>query len=207
MEDHMNTVVIPEHTEKTIAALNERGVQAELVQTGADALQRIQSLVPAGASLMTGGSLTLRQIGLDDLLIGGSHAWKNLKNEILAEKDLPRQLHLRKQSTLADYFLGSPQAITETGEMVFASAGGSQLAAYAYSSSHLVWVAGIQKIVPTLDAALQRVRDYCLPKEDERMKGLGMAGSFIGKLLIFEREHKLLGRNVHLILVNETLGV
>jgi hypothetical protein len=126
---------------------------------------------------------------------------------MLAEKDMAKQLVLRKQATLADYFIGSPQAISVTGELVFASAGGSQLPAYAFSSTHVIWVAGIQKIVPTLDAAIQRVREYCLPAEDQRMKGLGAPGSFIGKLLIFERENPRMMLDLRLILVNETLGV
>ena len=51
------------------------------------------------------------------------------------------------------------------------------------------------------------MREYALPREDERMKSLGAPGSFIGKLLIFEREAAMMGRNIHLILVNEEVGV
>jgi hypothetical protein len=68
-------------------------------------------------------------------------------------------------------------------------------------------VAGTQKIVPTLDAALKRVREYALPQEDKRMKSLGRPGSAINKLLIIEAEPAMLQRNVHLILVNHLVGV
>src|SRR5262249_48524994 len=98
-------------------------------------------------------------------------------------------------------------AVAETGELVIASAGGNQIAAYAFTSPNVIWVVGAQKIVPTLADAFTRVREYNLPKEDERMKSLGMPGSMIGKLLIFEREAPLLGRNLTLILVKETVGV
>lgn len=203
----MTTVSITQQIENTIAAIRERGIQAELLNTPAEALQRVQALIPSGASVMTGGSRTLTEIGLDDVLIQGNHPWLNLKEAILAEKDPAKQTQLRNQSILADYFLGSPQAIVESGEMVFASASGSQLPAYSFSSNHVIWVAGIQKIVPTLDAAIKRVREYCLPKEDERIKSLGYPGSFIGKMLIMERETPALGREVRLLLVNEVLGV
>ncbi len=104
-------------------------------------------------------------------------------------------------------FLGSVNAIAETGELVFASATGSQLAPYAYSSRNIIWVAGAQKITPTLDEALRRVRDYVLPLEDQRQKSVGnAAGSFIGRILIFEREPAYLRRSLTLILVNEALG-
>ena len=119
---------------------------------------------------MTGASMTLTQIGLDELLISGKHPWHNRKADITAENDPARRSALRKQSTLADYFLGSVHAIAETGELVVASATGSQLASYAFASSHVIWVAGAQKIAPSLEDAVRRVREYVLPLEDRRMK-------------------------------------
>jgi len=71
----------------------------------------------------------------------------------------------------------------------------------------VIWVVGTQKIVPTLDAAIKRVREYSLPREDERMKSLGALGSRITKLLIIESEPPFVQRNVNLILVNQLLGV
>jgi hypothetical protein len=156
---------------------------------------------------MTGGSVTLTQIGFDALLISGNHPWRNFKADLLAEKDLAKQSAMRLQGTLAEYFLGSVNAISETGELVFASATGSQLPAFAFSSRNVIWVAGAQKIAPTLDEALRRVREYVLPMEDQRQKNAGNKnGSFIGRILILEREPAYLRRNLTLILVNEVLG-
>jgi hypothetical protein len=204
--DHQTPVSF-DQVARTAAAVEARGIHVEIVDTGSQALARLQTLIPAGANVMTGGSRTLQQIGLDDLLIAGTHPWVNFKAQILAETDPAKQQALRLQSIMTEYFLGSLQAITHDGEIVFASAGGSQLASYAFSSPNLIWVAGAQKIVPTLEAALARIREYALPREDERMKSLGYPGSFIGKLLIFEREPAQLNRKVTLILVNEALGV
>ena len=156
---------------------------------------------------MTGGSMPLTQIGFNDLLISGNHPWRNFKADLLAEKDPVKQSAMRLQGTLAEYYLGSVNAIAETGELVFASATGSQLPAYAFSSRNVIWVAGTQKITPTLEDALRRVREYVLPIEDQRQKSVGnQSGSFIGRILIFEREPAYLRRNLVLILVNEVLG-
>ena len=157
---------------------------------------------------MTGASLTLQQIGFVELLKSGNHRWRNLKAEIVAEKDPTRQSQLRKQATVADYFLGSVHAIVETGEILVASATGSQIAPYAFSSNHVIWIAGAQKIVPTVEAGLRRIREYILPHEDQRMKnnfGPG-SGSFIGKILLFEREAAYLHRSLTLILIREIAG-
>ncbi len=197
-----------EHIQRTVEAVNARGIHAEVVQTREDALRRLQELIPAGAVLMTGGSVTLAQIGLEALLISGQHPWRNFKADLLAEKDPARQANLRLQGTMAEYFLGSVNALAETGELVFASATGSQLPAYSFTSRNIIWVAGAQKITPTLEDALKRVREYVLPLEDQRQKSLGNKnGSFIGRILIFEREPAFLRRNLHLILVNQVLGL
>jgi L-lactate utilization protein LutC len=203
-----NILPTPDRLQRTIDAIRKRGVTVMLVENKDIALAQLLALIPVGASVMTGSSVTLKQIGFEELLISGKHPWHNLKDDILAEKNPAWQSALRKQATLADYFLGSVHAIAETGEIVIASATGSQLPAYVYSSPNVLWVTGAQKITPNLETALSRVRDYALPLEDQRLKqlfGKEMVGS-IGKLLIFERESPLLHRKVNLILVNEVLG-
>jgi hypothetical protein len=203
-----STLASRQQIDATIEALKQRGIAAERVATRKDALARLQSLIPAGVTVSTGASLTLKEIGFEEYLISGAPPWKNLKADIVAEKDPARQALLRKQSTLADYFLGSVHGLAQTGEIVWASLTGSQLAPYAYSASNVIWVVGAQKIVPTLEMAIRRVREYVFPHEDVRMKEStkGRMGSGIGKLLIFEREAAFLGRKVIVLIVEEALG-
>lgn len=192
---------------KTVEAVNARGIHTELVEKKEDALARIQEIIPPNAMVMTGGSVTLQQIGLEAVLISGNHPWRNFKAELLAETDPVKQSAMRRQGTLAEFYLGGVNAIAETGELVFASGSGSQLPAYAYSSRNVIWVSGAQKITPTLEDAIRRVREYTLPLEDERQKKFGnKTGSYIGRILIFEYEPAFLRRNLTLLLVNEVLG-
>jgi hypothetical protein len=203
----LNVMVNQTDVEQTAAAISARGIKVAIVDTGAQALEHIRQLIPAGAQINTGASKTLRDIGLEDLLVSKSHPWQNLKDEVLAEQDSSKQGELRRKSSLAEYYLGSVQAVAQTGELVIASAMGNQIAAYAFTSQNIIWVVGAQKIVPTLSDAIARVRDYNFPQEDARQKSLGYPGSLLGKLLIFEQETPYLGRNVNLILVNESVGV
>lgn len=206
----MNYYSLPslEIVNKVLEAVNERGIKAQFVESKEKALELVVNMIPAGASVMTGASITLQQIGFEDLLISGKHSWNNLKDKLLTEKDPASQVILRKQSTMADYFLGSVHAIAQTGEIVFASATGSQLPAYAFSSSNIIWIAGTQKITSSLEDGIKRVREYIIPLEDRHMKQLygPQSGTMIGKLLIFERESPFLHRNLNLILVREVLG-
>ena len=194
--------------QETMEAVKSRGISVELLTTRKEALDRLKSIIPAGASIMTGASVTLREIGFEELLISKSHPWRNLKDYIVAEKDPAKQVLLRKQALLADYFLGSVHAIARTGEIVVASATGSQLGPYAFSSSNIIWVAGIQKITRTVEEGIQRIREYIMPHEEVRMRALtnGKMGTMLGKLLTFEREAPFLGRTIRLLLVREKVG-
>ena len=203
-----DTLAEKEQIDTTVEALKARGISAECLETKEEALARLQALIPAGASLSTGASLTLKEIGFEELLKSGSHPWKNLKAEYLAEKDPVLQALLRRQSVLADYFLGSVHAVSQTGEVVIASMTGSQIAPYAYAARNVIWVVGAQKITTSLDEAVRRVRDYVYPHESKRLLEAsgGKRESMIGKLLIFERESPFLNRKVSLLFIREKIG-
>jgi hypothetical protein len=190
---------------RTMEALEGRGVHVEFLSSKEDALKRLTEFIPPGVDVMTGSSVTLNEIGFVELLKSGKHPWNNLKDKIVSEKDPQKQAELRKKSILADYFLGSVHAVSQSGEVITASNTGSQLAPYAFSSNNVVWVVGTQKIVSSLEEGLRRVREHCLPLEDKRMKQAGFKGCSIGKILIFEKE-TLPFRKVTLFFVNEKLG-
>jgi len=194
-----------ETVEKTMKALKPRGINAEFVNTKEDALHRLKKLIPAGAEVMTGGSTTLDQIGFTEFLKSGKHPWKNLKEAIFTEKDPAKQMELRKKSVNAEYMLGSVHAVVETGEVLVVNATGSSIPAYSFTSDNVIWVAGTQKIVPTLEEGWKRLREYCFPLEDKRMKSIGYPGSTLGKFLLFEKETNP-DRKITLIFVNEKLG-
>jgi hypothetical protein len=190
---------------KTEEALEGRGFHVEFLNNKEEALERLKNLIPPGAEVNTGSSTTLKEIGFVDFLSSGKHPWNNLKEKIVSEKDPKKQTDLRKKSITSEYFLGSVHAVTQSGEVVIASATGSQLASYVYASNNVIWVVGTQKIVLNLEEALRRIHEYVFPLEDQRMKQAGYKGSNISKILIFEKE-TLPSRKITLIFVNEKLG-
>jgi len=110
------TLAIKATVEKTMKALTPRGINAEFVNTGKDALNIINKLIPQGAEVMTAASTTLEQIGFTEILKSGKHPWKNLKVAILAEKDPAKHIQLRKKAVTSEYMIGSVNAVVETGE-------------------------------------------------------------------------------------------
>jgi L-lactate utilization protein LutB len=201
-----NQIASDESINKTMAALKEHGMEAEVVATGAEALARIKELIPSGASVMNGASRTLEQIGYIDYLKNGDHGWNNLHEQILAEKDPVKQTALRRQSVLSDYYLGSVHALAEIGEFLIASNTGSQLPHVVYTSPNPIFVVGAQKIVPTLDQAMKRLEEHVIPLENERMISAHGMGTQLSKLLIFKKENPFAGRKVRVIIVKEALG-
>lgn len=206
MNNTFDALVSEEKVNMTVKALKTNGFMPEVVDTKEKALARIKELIPGGASVMNGSSTTLKEIGFIDYLKAGQHGWNNLHEAVLLEKDPEKQALLRKQSVLSDVYLGSAHAITQEGEILIASASGSQMPHLVYTSQTLILVVGTQKIVPTLSEALSRLRGYVYPLEDARMKEVGMGGSVMSKLLTLKVEPSFMGRKFHVIFVKEKLG-
>lgn len=191
---------------RVVAALNGKGYEPMAVETGAEALEKIKELIPAGASVMNGASVTLEQIGFIDYLKSGQHQWHNLHAAIVAETDPVKQAKLRKEAILSDYYLGSVHALAETGEFVIASNTGSQLPHIVFTSPNLIFVVSTKKIEPTLKAAMARLEGYVVPLEDQHMMEKYHVGTALNKVVIFRGEYPMANRKIKFILVKENLG-
>ena len=95
-------------------------------------------------------------------------------------------------------------AIAQTGELIAADRSGSRIGAYPYAASNVVIVSGVNKIVPTLDDALNRLESAAYPLENERAKEAYGVESAIAKQLIFRQELKQGLTTV--VLVRKSLG-
>jgi L-lactate utilization protein LutB len=186
--------------------LRARNIEPIVVADRAAALAAIKTLIPKDASVMSGLSMTLEEIGYMKYLEDGQHGWNNLRIAINAAEDAVVRAKLRKEATLSDYYLGSVHALSENGELVIASGTGSQLPNIVYDSANVIFVVGAQKIVPTLADAMHRLEEHVIPLENARMMEKYGKGTALGKIVIFDRESELNGRKIRLILVNEALG-
>lgn len=197
----------PETVAKVADALKaHRFSTVVTVGSGAEALEYIKTNMPKGVSVMNGSSTTLEQIGFVDYLKGSAHGWNNLHAAIIAESDPAKQADLRRHSVSSDYYLGSVHAVTETGELVISSNTGSQLSHLAYTSPNLILVVGVQKIVPTLSDAMDRIQSYVVPLEEVHMQQKYGTGTAKNKTLILHGESAMTKRNVTILFVSEKLG-
>lgn len=192
--------------EKVAKALEEKGYEVQVVKNANDALAKIKKIIPQGASVMNGSSVTLEQIGYLDYLASGKHKWVDLHAKVNAENDKEKRAKLMREASLSDYYLVSVHALAETGEFVIASNTGSQLPHIVFTSPNLIFVVSTKKIVPTLDAAMERLEEYVVPLEDKQMLEKYNVGTHLNKIVIFKGENPMIGRKIRFILVKEKLG-
>ncbi|MDY6906263.1 MAG: lactate utilization protein [Thermodesulfobacteriota bacterium] len=129
----------------------------------------IETIMPAQKPkrIAWGGSLTFTATGLYDHL-------KSVKGiDVLDtfDKTLPREesLERRRQALLTDLFITGTNALTETGKMVNLDMIGNRVAAMAYGPRAVVILAGRNKIVADVDAAVARIKDYAAPVNTMRL--------------------------------------
>jgi hypothetical protein len=192
----------PATLHRVAAALAARGIEAEVVPDGAAARARAHQLIPDGAHVFNATSRTLETIGLaQDILEQERY---DAARTLLDTLDPATQFaDYRRGVASPQVVVGSVHAVTEDGQLVIASASGSQLAAYAFGSGQVIWVVGAQKIVPDLATAFERIKRYSYPLEDARARAAYGMASAINKQLVISGD--MPGR-ARVVLVEEALG-
>ncbi|WP_135822182.1 lactate utilization protein [Halostella litorea] len=204
IDESLDELPDDETVEATAENLRDNGFDVVVVDSAEEALEAVQSQIPSGASVMNGHSTTLEEIGFAEYLSEGDHEWESLADEIWSIDDDAKRQAARRESQTADYFLGGINAIARTGELVAADRSGSRIGAYPFAASNVVIVSGVNKVVPTLSDALDRLESVAYPLENERAKEAYGVESAIAKQLIFRQE--LEDDRTTVVLVREQLG-
>lgn len=146
--------------------LQKHRIAVEYVATKEEVLPRVRELIPAGSTVASGGSHTLNETGVIDLLKSGTYTYLDrMAPELTPEQ---RQEMTLKGNT-ADFYLCSSNAITEAGELYNVDGNCNRIAAIAFGPKSVIMVVGINKIVPDLDAAIRRVKTIAAPLNTKRL--------------------------------------
>ena len=198
------TMLPDEHAlQATVVALEEHGFSVEVVSDLDAARQAVLARIPEGSSVITNTSVTLTETGIADAINDGGDRWESARNKMFALDFATQAQEMKAIGGQPDYALGSVHAITRDGTLVIASASGSQLASYAWGAANVIFVAGAHKLVPTLEAAHQRIYQHSLPLEDARAQVAYGQHSQVAKILEIHAE--LPGR-IHVVLIRQQVG-
>lgn len=198
------TPATAEQLEQIAERLRQRNFEVVIVDDGVQAKAEVMKRLPEGAEVHSAKSKTMEDIGVFKELMD-SDRYTFLRKQFMKMDRATQAREMRKLVAAPDFELGSVHAITEAGQLVEASASGSQMGPYSAASGHLILVVGSQKIVPDLDAALRRIRDYVTPYEDARLREQMGIGTKVARVLVMELDF-MPGRTT-VILVREPVGI
>ena len=200
--DRFTTLPDDETLAATVVALEEHGFSVEVVDDFDAAREDVLARLPEGSSVMTTTSVTLEETGIAAAVNDGGK-YESARNK-LNELDYATQLvEMKAIGGQPDYALGSVHAITPDGALVIASASGSQLASYVWGAANVIFVVGAQKLVPSPEAARERIYEHSLKLEDARAYVAYGQNSVVGKILEIHQESP--GR-IHVTLIRQSVG-
>jgi L-lactate utilization protein LutC len=192
-----------ERIARTAQALEANGIEVLIAENGEEAKRMFFELVPEGAEVFLGASVTLEKLGIKEV-IDKSGRYEALRPKMFAMNRETQAREIRKLGGAPDYAAGSVQAVTEDGQVLLASKTGSQLGPYAGTAGKVIWVVGAQKLVGSLDQAFKRLKEYSVPLEEQLMQERYNVGTYIGKILIISREIR--PNRITMIIVKEEIG-
>jgi hypothetical protein len=190
--------------EALAANLRNRNFEVVIVDSAAEAKAAVIERIPVGSQVHSGKSKTLEDAGLFQELME-SDRYDFIRRRTLKMDRRTQGNEIRKLSAAPDIMLGSVQAVTEAGQLLFASASGSQIGPIASGAGKLILVIGSQKIVPDLESALRRIREHVTPYEDARLREQLGIGTKLTRILIIEQDFAP-GRTT-VVLVRNPIGI
>ena len=164
MENAVNEI-IRLRMEKTKNALENNNMTAYTVKTKEEAADIVRSLLKKGDVIASGGSVTLNQCGITDIIKSPDYIYLD-RNSVAPDKTA----EIFRKSFSADVYLCSSNAITENGELYNVDGNSNRVAAIAYGPKSVIIIAGYNKIVRNIEEASNRVKKTAAPTNTVRLQ-------------------------------------
>ena len=151
-------------------SLEENNFEVFLVNNSFEAKAIVQKeiLPKTGAkSVSWGGSLTFTDTGLyDDIKNNPDLEVIDVYDKNLSDEEKNK---LRRRALLVDLFITGTNAVTETGSLVNLDMYGNRVSAISFGPKYVVILLGRNKIVPDLEEAMFRIKNYAAPVNTMRL--------------------------------------
>ena len=169
--------------EITMKNLEKNGFQPFYAETREEVVPIVKTLVQEGESVSNGGSVTLKQCGVSDFIASGKFDYIDRSKY---EGEAVREAYLRAFG--CDTYFCSSNAVTERGELYNVDGNSNRVACIVYGPKQVIMVVGKNKIVPDINAAIQRVKECAAPPNCVRL-GIPSACSKLGKCVSLTKEN------------------
>ena len=149
---------------KTMENLDKNGIKPYFVETKEEVVPLIKTLIHKGESVSNGGSMSLKESGVSELLACGDYDFidrTGLEGEAL------RQSYIRAFG--CDTYFCSSNAVTENGELYNVDGNSNRVACIVYGPRQVIMVVGVNKIVKDINEAITRVKEQAAPPNTKRL--------------------------------------
>ncbi len=199
---------------RVVEALQRNHFDACYVSTAAEALDKIVSLIPKEHVVSWGGSMTMKELGVQQRL--AQEGYQVLDRDTVS--DPQEREELLRRALLCDTYIMSSNAISADGQLFNIDGTGNRVAALCFGPKSVIVVAGMNKVVGSMEEAYSRVRQYAAPCNMQRFGdrktpcvATGLCGDChstdsICNQMVATRNSRPVGR-IKVILVGEDLGI
>ena len=126
----------------------------------------VREWIPVGSTIATGGSRSLEDAGVMDVIRSGDYVYYDRMDPSLTPEQRQEMMH---KASSADFYLCSSNAVTEAGELYNVDGNCNRISALVFGPKSVILVVGINKIVPNLEAAIRRVKTIAAPLNTQRL--------------------------------------
>jgi L-lactate utilization protein LutB len=189
-----------------IEALQTRGIEGHYAEDRAAAIAKILELVLPGSIVSCGGSTTIEEIELMEILAKREdiELWNPKAADGVRAMD-----EISHKALAADVFFMSSNAITRSGELVNVDGYGNRVSALIFGPKNVVIVAGMNKIVADESAAMERIKTIAAPRTYQKVRPnaelpFDIEAASYGQLVITKRS--MVPGRIKVVIVGEELG-
>ncbi|MBQ8894904.1 MAG: lactate utilization protein [Clostridia bacterium] len=151
---------------KVLENLKKNNMEAYLVETREEVVPLVEKLLPAGAVVSAGGSVTLAETGVMELLKSGRYEFLDRARPGITPEEVQQ---VYRDTFSADGFFCSANAITQQGELVNVDGNSNRISALLFGPETVIVVAGVNKIVTDAEAGFERIKRVAAPKNAVRL--------------------------------------
>jgi hypothetical protein len=204
-----------ERAKLVLENLRKKHMEGHFVADRHEALELVLSLIPSGATIGRGDSITLNQLGVFEAIEArGQNTFLNPVRTDAKGHNPPREerRQIQRQALLSDIFLCSTNAITLEGTIVSTDGSGNRVAAMMFGPKKVIIVAGCNKIVADVEGALRRIREFACPVNAMRHRlkhkhGEGLGWGVMRYTGIIDGNQPIEQGKICVVLVGEDLGM
>lgn len=196
-----------------ISAIEKRNMTAYYCENKEACLQKVLEILPEGCTIAWGGSESIKEAGIPDAVKESGKYSVYDRAKYLS----PRQVkEFNKLAFSSDYYFMSSNAITLDGMLMNIDGNGNRVANLIFGPEHVIVVVGMNKVVPTIEDAYDRIRNIASPPNTIRLRKntpcskLGKCGDcysddcICNQIVITRRSREK--ERIIVLLVNDNLG-